>query len=399
MNSSGSRQAKSKDTLVQGRFSRFLRRLVRVNAPDPTDAPETWEDDDYFHAKADEEKVFDPWRDDSPEQQLVLQQTDEQKIPDAPPLPLDSGFADSPKIAEEESENLIATEFGNHGGEGYSNPEDCEDSFTHFNTSDEEPEEESFDQTFDFDIEARPNIWGDDPEDLEGAFAHFDDPDGEFGEEISDPAIDFTDELFDYDAGARQSIWEDDSEDVADSLLHARQKAAEIVSRLSCTPQRERKALLDWLINLFQNRDHHTTYRAILATVDSGVSGETLRNMSALRDIWEERQELWLGRYGWARSIAPLRNGVTALTWKLARSVCEARSDFPPEYMIDEAWVHEWLRLRPWDEGFLNFPQFIGLKVMAVDETHQNTPSWSDLHRYEDKEFEYLSKLDGIDFQ
>ena len=233
----------------------------------------------------------------------------------------------------------------------------------------------------DIDGDDKGDDW--DEDDLEEDLGYSEDPDANYFETGPDIEI----ELFDYDEEAHQSVWDDDPEDVADLPLRARQKAAEVISRLSFTSQRERHAILPWLIDLFQHRNHPTTYRAILAAVDSGVSSETLRNMAALRDIWEDRQEWWLGRYGWGRSVRTLRNGDTALTWKLARSICEARSDFPPEYMIDDSWVYEWLCLPPYDDKCRNFPQFIGMKVMAVDETFQDVPSWSDLQQREPDEF------------
>ncbi len=397
MASDGFKKIKSKSPLVRGRSNRFLRRLIRINAPAPANIPETWEDEDYFHADVGEETIFDPWRDYLPEQQLASQPADKHGAPDAPPLPSDSSFAELPEATEgedasaepesvEESEDLTVKDLGGSAEEYYSDPEDFEGTSAHFDDPDGEADEELFDPTFDFeaelfDIDTEPHqsIWDDDPEDPERAFAHFDDHDEASGQEAFGSTFDLEGELLDYDAEARQSVWDDEPEDVADSLLHARQKAAEIVSRLPYTPQQEQNVILLWLTDLFQSRAHHVTYRAILAAVDNGVSGETLRNMVTLRDTWEDRQDWWLGRYGWARSVRPLNNGSTALTWKLARAICEARSDFPPEYMIDEAWITEWLCLHPWDTGFLNFPQFIGLKIMTVDETFQNTPSWRDL--------------------
>ena len=225
-----------------------------------------------------------------------------------------------------------------------------------------------------------------DIEDFETACANFDEPDAETWAENFEPPPDFEADLPDYDADARQSVWVDDPDDAGNSPLPARQRAADVVSRLSEVSLRERTAILLWLTDLFRHRNHHTTYRAILAAVDSGVSSETLRNMAALRDVWEDRPEWWLGRYGWARAVVPLRNGGTALTWKLARLICEARSDFPPEYMIDDAWVHEWLRRHPYDEC-RDFPQYIKMKVMAIGDAPQPVPSSTDWQLHESNEF------------
>ncbi len=360
MASRGSKQTDSGRPFARGWFGRLRRPLFRATAPAPSATPETWENEDFLQTSEDEETVFDPWRDDSPEQRLVSQGTVEPKVSKSPsdaasiaPLPPDPSFAQQPEARQkEETQAELAL---------------VEESEPPFVAA--------------IDDEDKGRYW--DENDLEEDFGYSEDPDSDYFE----TGPDIENELFDYDAEARQSIWDDDPEDIADSPLRARQKAAEVVSRLSFSSQRERNAVLPWLTDLFQHRNHHTTYRAILAAVDSGVSSETLRNMAALRDIWESRQEWWLGRYGWARNVRLLHNGDTALTWKLARSICEARSDFPPEYMIDDSWVHEWLCLHPHDDKCRNFPQFIGMKVMAVDETFQDVPSWSDLWRHESDEF------------
>ena len=360
MTSGGSKQADSGRPFVQGWFGRLRRRLSSATAPPPSATPETWENEDFLQTSEDGETIFDPWRDDSAEQRLVSQQTVKPKVPESPlgaasisPPPLDPSVAGQLEAQQKE--------------EAHAELVLVEESENPFVTGIHDEDKERH--------------W--DENDLEEGLGYSEDPDSDYFE----AGPDIESELFDYDAEARQSVWDDDPEDVADSPRRARQKAAEVVSRLSFTSQRERNAILPWLTDLFQHRNHHTTYRAILAAVDSGVSSETLRNMATLRDIWENRQEWWLGRYGWARSIRPLRNGDTALTWKLARSICEARSDFPPEYMIDDSWVHEWLCLHPYDDKCRSFPQFIGMKVMAVDETFQDVPSWSDLRHHEPDEF------------
>ncbi len=360
MTSRGSKQVNPRRPLVRDWFGRLRRPLFRATAPAPSATLETWENEDFLQTSEDEEAIFDPWHEDMPEQRLVSRETVEPEVPESPPhatpippLPLDPSFAEQPEAQQKE--------------EARAEPPLLEES--------ENP------PVVDIDGEDKGDDW--DEDDLEEDFGYSEDPDADYFETGPDIEI----ELFDYDAEAHQSVWDDDPEDVADLPLRARQKAAEVVSRLSFTSQRERHAILPWLIDLFQHRNHPTTYRAILAAVDSGVSSETLRNMAALRDIWEDRQEWWLGRYGWGRSVRTLRNGDTALTWKLARSICEARSDFPPEYMIDDSWMHEWLCLPPYDDKCRNFPQFIGMKVMAVDETFQDVPSWSDLQQSEPDEF------------
>lgn len=359
MTSGGSKQADSGRPFARDWLDRLRRPLFRATAPTPPATLETWENEDFLQTREDEETIFDPWHDDMPERRSISPQTDKvtagtEDNTEPEPLSLDSVFADEPEASEDddEFEALVPGEEGR---------ETLADNGT---------------EDYDFD-----------PEDFDGAFSYYDDPDAEAWPDDSDPALNVGIELFGYDEEARQSVWNDEPEDDVGPSLQAEQKAAEIISKLSFSSQRERTAFLPWMIDLFQRRDHHFTYRAILAVAETGVGSETLRNMAILRDVWENRPEWWLGRYGWAHSIEALRNGPTALGWKLARSICEARSDFPPEYMIDDAWVNEWLSLGPYDHGYWNFPQFLGLKTMAVDETFQDVPSWSDLRQHEHGEF------------
>lgn len=361
MKSSRDEENENGRPFVRGRFERLRLSLLRFPAPASDATPEAWEDEDFLCAAADEELICDPWRNDSQEQRSASQQIDKPQVSDTPP-PSDTS-ADWPTPVPDDT--------APRSGPG-DNTRPRSDIALAL------PISGDVDGTREF---------GFDPEDFEEAFPHFDDPDAGVLAEQSGHALDFEVELFDYDAEARQRVWDDEPEDVADSSLRARQKAAKIVALLPFTSRRERDALLPWLTDLFQRRDKSATYRAILAAAESGVSSETLRNMAALRDVWESRPEWWLGRYGWARSVTPLSNGTTALTWKLARSICEARSDFPPEYMIDDAWVHEWLCLTSYDDGCRSFPQFIGIKMTVIDETIQDMTSWSDLRQNECDEF------------
>ncbi len=394
MKSSRDEEYENDRPFVRGRFDRLRLSLLRSPAPASAATPEAWEDEDFLDGDADEELDWDPWRDDSPELESVSQQIDKPQMSETR-LPNDASAGWSTPISDD-------TAAPSGPGDNTRPRSDIASALPLPLDPDISKQSEAWKGDGAFEEQAsaeeseNPPISGDvdgtgdfdfDPEDFEEAFPHFDDPDAEAWAEHFDDALDFEAELFDYDAEARQRVWDDEPEDIADSSLRARQKAAEIVSLLPFTSQRERDALLPWLTGLFQHRDKPATYRAILAVAERGVSSEILRNMAALRDIWESRPEWWLGRYGWARSIAPLSNGATALTWKLARSICEARSDFPPEYMIDDAWMHEWLCLTSYDGGYWSFPQFIGMKMAVIDETFQDTTSWSDFRQRERDEF------------
>jgi hypothetical protein len=134
------------------------------------------------------------------------------------------------------------------------------------------------------------------------------------------------------------------------------------------TSSRERNDLVNWLAQVFAHLPHSATFRAIRAAADAGLEPETLRAMVDLRLRWIERSEWWVGRYGASGQITSLRHGPSALTWVLARRICEARADYPPEAMIEEEWLDEWSALRPGEPGYLSFAAYVAVKVSGTDE-------------------------------
>ena len=342
-----SKQFNSRSPSAPGWFDRLRQRLFPATVQNPDAPPATWEDEDFLQADPGSETSLDPWHDDLPERRSIPQETDEPKTPESPPndafvdrrvsLPDDavtppgtedvlkpSTNAEPPDLVPEPSLS-ISPDFGERLDaleervraesapmeESEAAPVvDVRDGAEESDFDVVSPERSDMGSMFD---DKTLNLFDDE----DSNSAHFGDPDAEAWTEHLEPVLDFEIELFDYDPEARQRVWNDESEDVADSPIRAQHKAAEIVSRLSFTSQRERKANLRWLIDLFRHHDHGATYRAILTAVDSGVTSETLRNMAALRDVWADRTEWWLGRYGWARSVRPLHNGGNSLTWKL----------------------------------------------------------------------------------
>lgn len=94
--------------------------------------------------------------------------------------------------------------------------------------------------------------------------------------------------------------------------------------------------------------------------------------MAALKDIWAERPDWWLRRIRTNRATLGgtaterLPRGDTALSWRLARRICLARCDFPPEEMIDPDWLAEWYALPPDDPGASFFTSFLDEKAAAM---------------------------------
>ncbi len=192
--------------------------------------------------------------------------------------------------------------------------------------------------------------------------------------------------IFDYDEDARQDPWEQHDDDI---MQRAREKALQIVSQISSSTRRSDDDMLDCLTDLFQKHPHHPTFRAIKAAADDGVSSELLRNMISLREVWENHPEWWVGRYGWNGDVIPLQNGALALTWKLARLICERRSNFPPEEMISDPWLREWYNLSSASQ-YKTFPKYIHGKVTSTTEAFQDHSEVVDLKK---------SGLNWIDLQ
>jgi hypothetical protein len=94
--------------------------------------------------------------------------------------------------------------------------------------------------------------------------------------------------------------------------------------------------------------------------------------MAALKDIWAERPEWWLRRIRISRAnlggtaTERLPRGDVALSWRLARRVCLARCDFPPEEMINPDWLAEWYALSPNEPGASFFTAFLDEKAKAM---------------------------------
>lgn len=390
---------------------------------------ETWDDEDFLPVSTDKETLVDPWLDDAPSQNLIFRESNnEPKTPEVPP---------SEDISVDESTSLSDSTLSPVNGEPLDSGYPPQSVISSVEEDQRYPEQESaWDAigeaeeqthatlTLEKEIEAPFVIWDENETDVVefGALdPEFFDKDCALDDSILDIFFGIEYENFkdikrsnevenlelipdekidisEYDEDVRQIPW---AMDDTDSLRRARQKAASIVSKMFFTSKCKQDVFLHWLIDLFQHFDNSATYRAIATAVDRGVTGDTLRDMVALRDIWEDRTEWWVARYGWAHSVDTLRNGRTALTWKLARQICEARSDFSPEDMIDDAWLHEWLHLRAGEEGFFSFLHFIKLKIAAVDNTFQMALLWNDLRQQEMDEFSdsrnWVKCLPGIE--
>ena len=177
-----------------------------------------------------------------------------------------------------------------------------------------------------------------------------------------DPLL-FTDSdfgLYDFDEEAQQDPWElETTEDP--SLRKAYTKATTITHKLGLQNNREQSKALYFLTDLFTHRTHAMTFRAIQNAAED-LDFDTLKAMVELRNIWEHRSGWWYYRYrGKIRHMQ--QRGETALTWALARRVCLARWEYPPEMMIDDKWFDEWMATSHGTPGYVSFPAFIAAKT------------------------------------
>ena len=188
--------------------------------------------------------------------------------------------------------------------------------------------------------------------------------------DLGDPAYEDSDSAFDdipeLDEDVRQTPWEIEEE--GPSIRRARDKAAHIASLLYLTNRDDQESALIYLTDLFNHKDysHSSTFQAIQRIAKNGLDFETLKEMVELRSIWRQRTDWWKGRF-WRHRVRRLSNGETAFTWVTAHRVCLVRKDYPPEMMIGDDWLNEWLELSPGSLGYISFPYYIDMKIQSLD--------------------------------
>lgn len=158
-------------------------------------------------------------------------------------------------------------------------------------------------------------------------------------------------------------LWE--AEEEPKHRRSARAKAADIVRLLDLHTAARRDGALDVLTTLFEDFQHHATFRALHDLALSDPSFENLRRAIELRSVWADRPDWWRSRN--IEGFAPVANGPQALSWKLAHRLAVARCEYDPLYVISEDWLEEWNRLRPGDAGYLRFPEFLAYKASELE--------------------------------
>ena len=179
------------------------------------------------------------------------------------------------------------------------------------------------------------------------------------------------DDIPEFDEDAQQTPWEIEPEEERPLLRRARDKAADLVSLLYLTSRDDQEIALTYLTDLFEQPDysHPSTFQAIKRIASDRLDFETLKAMVELRSIWRQRMDWWKGRYSRRYRVRRLSNGATAFTWVAAHRVCLERKDYPPEMMIDDDWIDEWLRLPPWAsrDYYMSFFSYIDVKIQNLD--------------------------------
>ena len=136
-------------------------------------------------------------------------------------------------------------------------------------------------------------------------------------------------------------------------------KAAVITNLLDFRSISERDDAISYLIEVFMQMTHSATFRAI-QRVAEGIDLDTLKAMIELRQIWMRRTDWWrLGLRTPKRSLA--------FTWDTTRLICLIRKDYPPELMIDEEWLTQWLQLSDIDPAYFSFSLYIEEKILSYN--------------------------------
>lgn len=125
------------------------------------------------------------------------------------------------------------------------------------------------------------------------------------------------------------------------------------------TAERERARAL--LADLFERHGHQSTYRALRDAAVAGLDVQALEAMIELKEIWASRPDWWYRRS--RDGVVEMERGPAALSWKLARRVCLARWQYPPESMIEEDWFEEWLSAPRRTPGNYDFVTFVQEKI------------------------------------
>ena len=160
-----------------------------------------------------------------------------------------------------------------------------------------------------------------------------------------------------YDPSSQQPLTAEDSQKEDRAQRSARRKASTIISTLNLVKKEERAQAMLYLTDFFERLDHSATFYSLRSLCEEGLGFEILHLMIELRAIWMERSEWWKRRYH--GEVVPIPRGYSSLTWRLSCRICLARNEFPPDSMIDQDWMTEWLVAPLGSPGYFSFTDYI----------------------------------------
>ena len=345
----------------------------------PIPSPDSyWEASDHHRTGVEDEKVFDPWDSEGTtgsgenigvkDKEKARRVGAEGGVRDSAPEEMSSSESDEPQdilTSEDKTGTERASTVDDTLPMGSEDKEDgnaLEKATEDMLCADVEPMESEDDgSSFSSDQD-----WLDDDllYETEGDESEYSDS----GDSVYEDSDLLFDDIPEFDEDAQQTPWEIEPEE-GQSIRRARDKAADIVSLLYPTIRDDQEIALAYLTDLFEHPDHShsSTFQAIKRIASEGLDFETLKEMVELRSIWRQRTDWWKGRYSWRYNVRRIFNGATALSWIAAHRVCLVRKDLPPEMMIDDDWLNEWMELSHGSLGYLSFPHYIDVKMQNSD--------------------------------
>lgn len=169
-----------------------------------------------------------------------------------------------------------------------------------------------------------------------------------------------TELLPDFNENAQQLLWDPDSLNIDSNDRSVIRNASIISDLLEVKNPAEQREAIKYLEGILSAQPR--TFHAIKNIAMEGISFAELKTIIELRHAWAERSDWWV-----YRRKGEVYRSQGALSWELAQQICQARSEFPIDQMIEESWLEEWLCLRPGTAGYQSFSSFIEEKIKHKD--------------------------------
>lgn len=156
----------------------------------------------------------------------------------------------------------------------------------------------------------------------------------------------------------------------------ARRRARWLVSLLDIPTAAARRHHVKQFEELFDEYQHHSTFRALTELALEGASAEELITAYQLRILWADCPTFWsIRRPGYRGPIVPDR-GETILGWTRARQLAVLSKGLPAERIIDGDWYEDWWRL---SAGHPLFWSFLDYATARLESFARGVLSLSDI--------------------